>query len=70
MKPKKPFYGVNYNEKLVRDLSTNENIKGEVLKRLPPANSEVTTTHWSDLPESDEFFQYMLQRVIKRGDGK
>lgn len=70
MKPKKPFYGVNYNEKLVRDLSTNDNLKGEVLKRSPPANSEVKTMHWSDLPESDEFFQYMLQRVIKRGDGK
>lgn len=70
MKPKKPFYGVNYNEKLVRDLSTNDNLKGNLLNRLPPANGGVKTTHWSNLPESDEFFQYMLQRVIKRGDGK
>ena len=59
-KRKPPEYGANYMEKLVKDLSTNDNLKGT----YESVNSPVTRKMWWDLPEDDNFFQYMYKRVV------
>lgn len=59
-KRKPPEYGANYMEKLVKDLSTNDNLKGT----YESVNSPVTRKMWWDLPEDDSFFQYMYKRVV------
>lgn len=50
----------NYMEKLVHDLSTNENLK----KKYKSVNSPVKTKMWWDLPEDDSFFQYMYKKIV------
>lgn len=51
---------VNYMEKLVQDLSTNQNLKG----KYDSVNSPVKKKMWWDLPEDDAFFQYMYKKVV------
>lgn len=50
----------NYMEKLMQDLSTNQNLKG----KYDSVNSPVERKMWWDLPEDDAFFQYMYKKVV------